>query len=49
MKTDFQLWHYIEVSGETHNAAVLPPEKDPKNAQNSRLNGPHSITKKNYK
>jgi len=37
MKTDFQLWHYTEVSGGTHNPAVLPPGKDPKNAQNSRL------------
>jgi len=46
MKTDFQLWHYIGVSGGTHNPAVLLPGKDPKNAQNSRLSGPHG---NNYK
>jgi hypothetical protein len=40
-KTDFQLWHYIEVSGQTHAPAALPAWKDPKNAENSRLSGPH--------
>jgi hypothetical protein len=43
MKTDFQFWHYILVSGETHNPAALPPGKDPKNAQNSKLSGHFSI------
>ena len=43
MKTDFQLSHYIEVSGETHAPAALPKGKDPKNA----LSGHHSNNYKN--
>jgi hypothetical protein len=46
MKTDFQLWQYIEVRRETHAPAALLPGKDPQNALNRRLSGHHSNYKK---